>query len=69
MKKEQMENIINRIPTIAEIYKYYSRTGYMVGRTVTGDLFIGNEWNMHYYKYSESEKERLLAEYEFNKRY
>lgn len=69
MKKEQMEIIIKRNPVVKEVYRYYKKTGYMVGRTVTGDLFLGTEGNLQFFKYSEEMKKRVLEDYEFNKKY
>ena len=48
-----------------EVFK--NKKGYMFGRTSTGDLFIGYEWNPEFYKDTEENREKLLKEWEFNK--
>lgn len=48
-----------------EVFK--NKHGYMFGKTSAGDLFIGYEWNPEFYKDTEENRKRLLAEWEFNK--
>lgn len=48
-----------------EVWK--SKKGYMCGRTSAGDLFIGYEWDMEFYKDTPENREMILKEWEFNK--
>lgn len=52
-----------------EIYRINKRTGYRCGRNEIGDLFLGKDSYMEYFKYTDEMKAWVISQWEFNNKF